>query len=528
MQASSLRVVLYLVLIIIISIATSSGKVSAGEYVNAGAQYGREGFRLDDQRTRSLGYLSDGLEWSRLFPAIVKNTVAGTDTHFTTGLGFQGTGGETIWVEDTTPAGATLETTADVWNWVSANPAPYTGTLAHQSIIEAGLHQHYFYSATATLPVNSGDILFAYVYLDPANMPSEIMLQWNNNCANGGTDCWRRAYWGADLIDFGIPGLQRSYVGPLPAAGGWVRLEVPASAVGLEGSTLNGMAFTLYGGRATWDRAGKSSIVNGAAFISQSVPLETVAGRSYNVSVTMRNTGTSTWTATNQYKLGSQNEQDNQRWGFNRVVVPTDVPPGAEVTLSYIVNAPPTAGTHNFQWGMLQEGAQWFGEYTANIPVNVKAAAYGEVLISEFRLRGVGGAFDEFIELYNNTNSAITVDTADGSAGWTLAALLPNGITAVPVFLIPNGTVIPARGHYLAVNKAYSLSSFAIGDLTYSTDIADHSGIALFRTANETNFTLGYRINAVGFTPISNELYREGYSGPRNLDNQTRDVKVDS
>src|SRR6185295_1874122 len=31
-----------------------------------------------------------------------------------------------------------------------------------------------------------------------------------------------------------------------------------ASQVGLEGHTLNGMAFTLYGGRATWDRAGKA------------------------------------------------------------------------------------------------------------------------------------------------------------------------------------------------------------------------------------------------------------------------------
>jgi hypothetical protein len=36
-----------------------------------------------------------------------------------------------------------------------------------------------------------------------------------------------------------------------------VRLEVPAALVGLEGRTLNGMAFTLFGGRATWDRAGK-------------------------------------------------------------------------------------------------------------------------------------------------------------------------------------------------------------------------------------------------------------------------------
>lgn len=51
----------------------------------------------------------------------------------------------------------------------------------------------------------------------------------------------------------------RRYMGPLPAAGSWVRLEVPASLVGLEGQTLHGMAFSMWGGRATWDRAGKIS-----------------------------------------------------------------------------------------------------------------------------------------------------------------------------------------------------------------------------------------------------------------------------
>jgi hypothetical protein len=47
-------------------------------------------------------------------------------------------------------------------------------------------------------------------------------------------------------------------MGSLPATGQWVRLEVPASLLGLEGQTLSGMAFTLYDGRATWDHAGKA------------------------------------------------------------------------------------------------------------------------------------------------------------------------------------------------------------------------------------------------------------------------------
>jgi len=160
--------------------------------------------------------------------------------------------GETVWVEDAPPTGATV-TGDEPWNWISANPAPFSGTLAHQSSIIGGEHQHYFYNATATLTVNTGDKLIAYVYIDPSNLPSEVMLQWND-----GT--WEhRAYWGANSIAWGVNGTNsRRFMGPVPAAGQWLRLEVPASQVGLEGRTLNGMAFTLFGGRATWDHAGKS------------------------------------------------------------------------------------------------------------------------------------------------------------------------------------------------------------------------------------------------------------------------------
>jgi hypothetical protein len=160
---------------------------------------------------------------------------------------------EVIWVDDAVPTGGTTAGDNEGWNWVSSNPAPNSGVSAHQSSIYGGWHQHFFYGATSTLAVNTGDKLFTYVYLDPANTPSEVMLQWNDGS-------WEhRAYWGANNIPWGTDGTNsRRYMGALPAAGQWVRLEVPASQVGLEGSTLNGMAFTLYGGRATWDRAGKS------------------------------------------------------------------------------------------------------------------------------------------------------------------------------------------------------------------------------------------------------------------------------
>ena len=166
----------------------------------------------------------------------------------------------TVWVEDSLPAGATPGADNDSWNWVSSNPTPFSGALANQSTLAAGLHQHYFYGASATLAVHAGDTLSTYVYLDPANPPSEIMLQWND-----GT--WEhRAFWGANPITYGTAGTNsRRQMGALPPAGQWVQLLVPASQVGLEGSVLNGMAFTLYDGRATWDRAGiaGTAVTNG-------------------------------------------------------------------------------------------------------------------------------------------------------------------------------------------------------------------------------------------------------------------------
>jgi len=169
-----------------------------------------------------------------------------------------------IWVEDSLPAGAIGHTIKDgAWKWINGSPTPYSGTFgsptpysgtfAHQSALKTGLHQHYFTGSTDTLKINAGDTMIAYVYLDPANMPSTVMLQWYDGRWN------HRAYWGADTIKIGKNGTQsKRYIGALPPAGEWVRLEVPASDVGLEGEIVNGMAFTLYDGRATWDRAGKS------------------------------------------------------------------------------------------------------------------------------------------------------------------------------------------------------------------------------------------------------------------------------
>ncbi|HEV7684283.1 MAG TPA: hypothetical protein VGO68_19375 [Pyrinomonadaceae bacterium] len=151
----------------------------------------------------------------------------------------------------------------------------------------------------------------------------------------------------------------------------------------------------------------------------------------------------------------------------------------------------------------------------------------GDLVISEFRLRGPGAvkqdrirglnlpASDEFIEIYNNTGGPHLVSATDASAGYSIAA--SDGVVRCT---IPNGTAIPAGGHYLCVNSVgYSLSSYpagsgttATGDASYTTDIPDNAGIALFTSS--TTFNLANRLDAVGSTTEANTLYKEGTGYP--------------
>ncbi|HEV7893656.1 MAG TPA: Calx-beta domain-containing protein [Pyrinomonadaceae bacterium] len=114
---------------------------------------------------------------------------------------------------------------------------------------------------------------------------------------------------------------------------------------------------------------------------------------------------------------------------------------------------------------------------------------------------------DEFVELYNNTDHALLVTTTDGSAGWTVVA---SGGTEL--FFVPNGTVIPARGHYLGMNAdGYSLGAYASGDTSWTgVDVPDNTGLALFRTHTPANYLMGTRLDAVGSDAEANALYREG------------------
>jgi hypothetical protein len=170
-----------------------------------------------------------------------------------------------------------------------------------------------------------------------------------------------------------------------------------------------------------------------------------------------------------------------------------------------------------------------------SIPQTVSAQTppnAGDVIISEFRMHGPNGENDEFIEIYNNTDSNIVVaDSNPGTCllqvgltppvikcGWAIVDPYGGG-SGIPRAIITTGETIPARGHYLLANSGdmsnpgYSLSSYAPADTTYAppaySESDNFTGLALYRTADRAQFNAGNLLDAVGFDGIG-ATYREG------------------
>jgi subtilisin-like proprotein convertase family protein len=189
------------------------------------------------------------------------------------------------------------------------------------------------------------------------------------------------------------------------------------------------------------------------------------------------------------------------------------------------------------------------GGWTITFDTRPAPPAAGDILISEFRTRGVGtappasdGSADEFIELYNNTDSSITIiDAVPGAnpmlapgAGWRFS--IAEGASEVNAFILSETSstagplAIPARGHYLMATvptapspagNTYSLVGYPTGtDFTTSGSanlsinpaaasgfIPDDAGIAIFNT---TTATLANRLDSVGFSSVTAPGYKEG------------------
>jgi hypothetical protein len=113
-------------------------------------------------------------------------------------------------------------------------------------------------------------------------------------------------------------------------------------------------------------------IENNALFISQKGYSEMETGLTYDMTVTMKNTGSTTWKP-GEYKLKvSTKGADNTlgAWAVANVELSDNVTAGSEVVFSFKVTAPNKSGVYNLQCQLVKDGT-FFGMPTTNIVVNV-------------------------------------------------------------------------------------------------------------------------------------------------------------
>lgn len=126
------------------------------------------------------------------------------------------------------------------------------------------------------------------------------------------------------------------------------------------------------------------------------------------------------------------------------------------------------------------------------LPASVGAAS-DSIVVSEFRVRGPGGASDEFIELFNRSSASADV------SGWMVRRSNGSGSVGTQ-YTFPPGVSIGAGCYFLLANASY-LGSVA-PDASYSTGITDDGGIGVVRASD------GQVVDAVGMGAGS--FYREG------------------
>jgi len=212
-----------------------------------------------DSQERALAQLTSQAAWAERVLEARAEELAPARYEWESGMRRElASGGEpadVTWVDDEQANGGQTE---GRWDFIDAAAGPvHSGTKSrHQR--GAGIVQHFFLGAPRAVRLSQSDQFFFWIWIDADEPPETVMLQLHSSGS------WEhRAYWGADRISFGgigTDGPNHLAQGPMPEAGSWVRLAVDPAHLGLApGSLVDGMAFTQFGGRAYWDRAGVRS-----------------------------------------------------------------------------------------------------------------------------------------------------------------------------------------------------------------------------------------------------------------------------
>jgi len=179
-------------------------------------------------------------------------------------------------------------------------------------------------------------------------------------------------------------------------------------------------------------------VVNNSQKTAQSGTITVTPGQTFNISVTMKNTGTSVWAESLQYRLGWLSGYDpfpgNSSFIRQKLDSAESIATGSSRTWNVNgLTAPGSAGTYTISWQMLRENVNWFGE-TASIQVVVQPKTPDYVTLTLYVRDGstsgpvlpgvlVTGTSGSGTSLTSQTTNSSGYVTMSGVAGtWQLSA----------------------------------------------------------------------------------------------------------
>ena len=105
------------------------------------------------------------------------------------------------------------------------------------------------------------------------------------------------------------------------------------------------------------------------------------------------------------------------------------------------------------------------------IKTQVVFSATSHLVISEVQIAGTGGANEDFIEIYNPTNTSIDLN------GYRIVKRTASGTIDSSIKAWNSETIIPSHGHYLWANSSWTPSTTP--DTTTASTLAADNGIAI-------------------------------------------------
>lgn len=142
-----------------------------------------------------------------------------------------------------------------------------------------------------------------------------------------------------------------------------------------------------------------------AEFVSQEAPTIMAPGSTQTVSITLKNSGTKSWSGSDNYLLAYSIDPGNALWGTEKVALGPgeSISGGESKTFTFDITAPAEEGVYKFQWSMQRDSLGLFGGASELRMINVSHT---------------GNFLDDCDALTDwNTGSSLSLNSSDQKQG---------------------------------------------------------------------------------------------------------------